>query len=319
MGTGRFHPYAVIKRAGIPLETRYWPRAVDVVDAQAPPSPPAVSVQPTRNGALARWGASEGAEMYAVIARPVPASAGEPIEQAVSSAYSGLEIALPPGRRYEVSVQAIDPELRRSAESAPTTIAVRGIGNPPPSIAGEPNPFAEVGVPWAFVPLVSDLDGQAVGVRVVAGPAGMSAAGRTVSWTPRSGQIGFREFTLEAVDSAGGRRRKTFFVNVNDAATGAPAPSRGLTVSPASVRARRTTVLTVTGQSFDRRTRLRLDGRRLRRVRFGDVKTLSVRVRCLKPGAHTISIRRADGTIESLRRGLTVVGKRCARKGGRRR
>ena len=289
-----------------------------MVDAQAPASPASVSVEPPRNGALVRWGPAEGAQVYAVIARPVPDSAAEPIEQAVSSAYSGLEIALAPGQRYAVSVQAIDPELRRSAESAPKTIAVRGTEDPPPSIAGEPNPFAEVGVPWAFSPLVSDLDDQAVRVRIVKGPAGMSAAGRTVTWRPRASQIGIRDFTLEAADSAGGTRRKTFRVNVNDAATAAPSPSRGLSVSPSSAEARRTKVLTISGQSFDPRTQVRIDGRRVRRVHFGGVKTLSVRVRCLKPGAHTISIRRADGTTESLSRGLTVVGKRCARRGGRR-
>jgi len=124
-----------------------------------------------------------------------------------------------------------------------------GTGDPPPSIAGEPNQFAEVGVPWALSPLVSDLDAQAVRVRIVKGPAGMSAAGRTVTWRPRASQIGIRDFTLEAADSAGG----------------------------------------------------------------------TVRVRCLKRGAHTVSIHRADGTSESLRRGLTVVGKRCARKGRGRR
>jgi len=241
------------------------------------------------------------------------------LREVVSSAYRGLEIALGPGRRYEVSVQAIDPELRRSAESAPKTIAVRGTGDPPPSIAGEPNQFAEVGAPWAFSPLVSDLDGQAVRIRIVKGPAGMSAAGRTVTWRPRASQIGIRDFTLEVADSAGGTRRKAFRVNVNDAATAAPSPSRGLSVSPASARARRTTVLTVAGQSFNRKTRVRIDGRRVRRVSFGGVKSLSVRVRCLKRGAHTVSIHRADGTSESLRRGLTVVGKRCARKGRGRR
>jgi hypothetical protein len=36
-----------------------------------------------------------------------------------------------------------------------------------------------------------------------------------------------------------------------------------------------------------------------------------VRTRCLRPGVHTISIRRGDGTRESLPRGLTVTGRRC--------
>ena len=146
---------------------------------------------------------------------------------------------------------------------------------------------------------------------MVDGPAGMSAAGTMVSWTPRPGQVGYVPFTLEAVDPAGGTSRRSFGVYVNEPAFLPPAPGNGLTVTPATVRARRPALLTIRGQSFDRGTRVLAGGTRLSGARVEDASTLTVRVSCLKPGAQTITIRRRNGTTESLARALTVTGPRC--------
>jgi hypothetical protein len=310
LGTGRYHVYAIVKRDGVPLESRYWPGAIDVVDPEAPAAPDA-SAEPHERGALVRWSQVAGAASYSVIARPVPRSAGEQIEETIPAGYDGYVMPLEPGLRYDVFVQAIDGALRRSAERASGTVAVMGPGDPPPAIAGEPNQFARVGEPWAFAPILSDLGGQRVRLRVARGPAGMSASDGVVRWRPRASQVGYTEFTLEAEDSAGGRTRRTFHVLAGSAITAPPPPPSGLTVAPAAVPARRSTVLTISGQGFDRRTRAFAGRTRLRRVHVEDANTLTARVRCLRPGAHTISIRRGDGTRESLPRGLTVTGRRC--------
>lgn len=302
---GSYAVKATLSRDGVPFETRFWPGIVGVTDVEGPPAPARAVAIAAAPGAHVRWMPAAGAEAYRIVARPVPASAGAVVEFGVQASALEAAITLAPGLRYAVAVQTVDRDSRRSPEIAAGVVEVIGAAAPP-LLAGEP-PNGQLGAPWGFAPVVENLAGGRVALRLVRGPRGMRIRGRNVLWTPRT--QGRHTFVLEARNDAGRARRMTFSVLVAPRGTALAAPARGIAVRPTSVTARRATTLTLAAGRIGAATVL-LDGRRVASRRI-DAETRRITVRCLRAGVHRLEIRRADGTRVLLRRAFTVVGPGC--------
>lgn len=302
---GNYTVKATLSRDGVPLQTRFWPGVVGVTDVEGPPAPARAVAIAAAPGAHVRWTPAARAEAYRVVARPVPASAGEVVELGVQASELQTAVALTPGLRYTVAVQTVDRNSRRSPEIAAGIVEVTGAAAPP-LLAGEPA-NAQIGAPWGFAPIVENLAGGAVTLRLVRGPRGMRVRGKDVLWTPRT--QGRHAFVLEARNEAGQARRRTFEALVAPRGMALAAPARGIAVRPTSVIARRATTLTLAAGRIGAATVL-LDGRRVASRRI-DAETRRITVRCLRAGVHRLEIRRADGTRAMLRRAFTVVGPGC--------
>jgi hypothetical protein len=302
---GNYAVKATLARDGVPLQTRFWPGVVGVTDIEGPAAPARAVAIAAPPGAQVRWTAAAQAEAYRVVARPVPASAGETVELGVQASALEAAITLAPGLRYAVAVQTVDSDSRRSPEVAAGVVEVAGDAAPP-LLAGEPA-NGQIGVPWGFAPIVENFAGGTVTLRLVHGPRGMRVRGSNVLWTPTT--LGRNAFVLEARNETGQARRRTFAALVAPRGMALPAPARGIAIRPTSVIARRATTLTLAAGRIGAATVL-LDGRRVASRRI-DAETRRITVRCLRTGVHRIEIRRADGTRALLRRAFTVVGPAC--------
>lgn len=117
--SGRYFVWAVLNRDGVPGESAFWRRAVDLAAAGAPRPPARVAVRRTHGVVVVSWPRVAQAFTYAVVATPAH---GRPLEVDTPATQAVLHLSA--GRRYAVIVRSIGRnELRGAATRA---IRVRG-------------------------------------------------------------------------------------------------------------------------------------------------------------------------------------------------
>ena len=121
LGSGRYWPYAIINRNGLPVAIRYWPRSVEVIDPAAPPTPGGVGATFASGGVLVGWSAVVNAASYGITA--TRADGGVPVIEAVPAGQLGDALSLPKGH-WSVTVDAVDAEDVASLQSSPIRVTV---------------------------------------------------------------------------------------------------------------------------------------------------------------------------------------------------
>jgi hypothetical protein len=121
LGSGRYWPYAIVNRNGLPVAIQYWPRPVNVVDQAAPAAPDGVGATFASGRVLVGFTAVPNASSYAITA--TPASGGAPVTDAVPAGQLGDVLSLGKGR-WSITVRAVDNQERSSLPSTPATVSV---------------------------------------------------------------------------------------------------------------------------------------------------------------------------------------------------
>ena len=121
LASGRYWPYAIVNENGIPVSIAYWPRSVEVVNADAPPTPAGVQATLQGGQAYVAWNVVDAAQTYAVTA--TPADGGAPVHDAVPASQVADLLALTPGA-WSVTVQSVNGADEASLPSAPAEVTV---------------------------------------------------------------------------------------------------------------------------------------------------------------------------------------------------
>jgi len=121
LASGRYWPYTIVSENGIPESIEYWPRSVEVVNADAPPTPTGVQAALVGGQTYIAWNGVEAAQTYAVTA--TPAGGGTPVHDAVSATQVADLLALTPGK-WSLTVQAVDGADEASLPTAPVQLTV---------------------------------------------------------------------------------------------------------------------------------------------------------------------------------------------------
>ncbi len=121
LGSGRYWPYAIVNRNGLPVAIQYWPRSVEIVDPAAPQTPTGVGATFASGSVLVGWSTVTGAASYGITA--TRASGGAPVIDAVPAGQLGDVLSLAAGR-WLITVDAVDAEDRASVASEPISVTV---------------------------------------------------------------------------------------------------------------------------------------------------------------------------------------------------
>jgi hypothetical protein len=121
LGSGRYWPYAIINRNGLPVAIKYWPRSVDVVDPAAPPAPGGVGATYASGRVLVGFSAVSSASAYGITATSLDGRA--PVLDAVPAGQLGDVLSLGKGR-WSITVRAVDSQERSSLPSQPALVSV---------------------------------------------------------------------------------------------------------------------------------------------------------------------------------------------------
>ncbi len=125
---------------------------------------------------------------------------------------------------YEVELRATDSAGLSSTQAFVLTVGDSASNPHSPVILSSPSAIAAVGVPYFYLPLAQDPDGDALTFSLVTSPAGALLDGSTsmISWTPDDSQIGDQAFLLRVADGLGGFATQLFTVEVSEEATNLP-------------------------------------------------------------------------------------------------
>ncbi|MDX6438755.1 MAG: hypothetical protein QOF45_1338 [Gaiellaceae bacterium] len=309
LSAGSYTVFATLNLDGIPIATRSWPGELTVSDDAAPAVPGRPTLRRGKQTLVSvSWrGSGPRAATYIVRARPQLAGAAPLAEARVSGSRRRVTMSLPRGRAFLLTVQAADAAGRRSAESRPATLPLRAAAAR--GLVGTPGP-AQAGVAWGFSPRPIGLKGP-VRLVLVRGPKGVRATGGALEWLPTEARTGKHVLVVRAVGRRGGRAQASFEVTVTPAMVALGAPATGLAVFPSSIPARETTTVTVHAQALRPGVAVLVDGRPVGSSRLLGSTSVSIELRCLPPGAHTVGLRRPNGTTERLARALLVTGPAC--------
>ena len=299
---GHHWVYGVVRVGNQPLNQRYWPIPLTIVDPSALPAPANVTVTPTEDGAHVSWSPVDGAGGYVVRAEPADEGDGEPIEQDAAATELSADMSLRGAPSWLVSVQAIRGGGGRGNSSAQQQVTALD----PVVLAGKPNGVAQVGKLWAFQLEVFG----GVNLRLLSGPPGMKLAGGGVAqlrWTPgrSAGTAAPQEFTVEGCKES---RCVTRTFNVSAYASGfAPAgPARGFQVTPNVVR-RKGSLVTIRAQGIDAKPVVKIDGKVVGGVRRLNAGTLEFKAPKLASGAHEVSLKIGSDAVERKPGAIVVI------------
>jgi hypothetical protein len=298
---GRHWVYGVVRVGNQPLNQRYWPVPLTIVDPSALPAP-SMALVPTADGASVVWAPVPGAGSYIVRAEPADEYDGEPIEQDAAATSLSADLSLRGASKWNVTVQAVRSGGGRGNASAPQSVSPTD----PVVLAGKPNGVAQVGKLWAFQLEVFG----GVKLRLVKGPRGMRLLGGGVAqlrWTPSrsAGTSAPQEFTVEGCKDTRCVTR-TFNVSAYPKGFAPFGPARGFQVTPNVLRARGGELVTIRAQGIDGRAVVKIDGKAVRRVRRLNSGALEFRAPRLRRGAHEISLK--IGADATERKPGAVVG-----------
>jgi hypothetical protein len=298
---GKHWTYGVVRVGDQPLNQRYWPIPITIVDPSALPAPQGVNVTPTADGASVSWDEVAGATSYIVRAEPSDEYDSEPIEQDVPATATSTEVSLRGAQDWDVFVQAVGGDGGRGNLAGPTRVRpTDGV-----VLAGKPNGVAEVGKQWAFQ--LKTVPG--VALRLVSGPAGMQLDGSSVQLRWRPGrQAGASEPQAFVVEGCKGDRCVTRTFNISAYAKGyAPfGPARGFQVTPNVLRARGGELVTIRAQGIDGRPVVKIDGATVRRVKRVNAGAIEFKAPRLAPGAHEVTLK-IGNEFEERKPGALVV------------
>jgi hypothetical protein len=299
---GRHWVYGVVRVGEQPLNQRYWPIPITVVDPGALPAPGGVVVTPTADGAAVSWSPVDGAGSYVVRAEPVDEYAAEPIEQDAAATSLSAALSLRGADEWNVTVQAVRSGGGRGNPSDVQRVAPTD----PVVLAGKPNGVAEVGKLWAFQLRVFG----GTKLRLVKGPAGMrlvdSAA--QLRWTPgrSAGSAAPQEFTVEAC-RADRCVTRTFYVSAYSKGFAPPGPARGFQVTPNVLKARGGELVTIRAQGIDATPVVTIDGKRVRGVKRLNAGAIEFKAPRLAKGAHDVTLKIGRDAEERKPGALVVV------------
>ena len=116
---GKHWVYGVVRVGDQPLDQRYWPIPITIVDPAALPAPSGVTAIPNADGATVAWSAGRQRDGYVVRAEPVDEYAGEAVEQSVGAAELSATLSLRGAKDWNVTVQAISQATARGNLSGP--------------------------------------------------------------------------------------------------------------------------------------------------------------------------------------------------------
>ena len=119
--SGRYWPYAVVNENGIPVSIEYWPQSVEIVNADAPPTPTGVQATLIGGQAYVAWNGVAAAETYAITATPT--DGGAPVRYAVPASQVAGLLTLAPGH-WAITVAALDSADDASLPTAPAELTI---------------------------------------------------------------------------------------------------------------------------------------------------------------------------------------------------
>jgi IPT/TIG domain len=295
---GKHWVYGTVRTAQGPLDQRYWPIPLTIVDPSALPAPSGVTVTPNADGATVGWSEVAGAAGYIIRAEPADEYDGEPIEVEASATQLTSDISLRGAKDWNVTVQAFGSDGGKGNTSAPQRTAATD----PVVLAGKPSGVAEVGKLWAF----QLKSAPGVALKLISGPPGMTLNGGVAQlrWTPAksAGAATPQQFVVEGC-KADRCVRRTF--NVSAYAKGfAPfGPARGFQVTPNVVKAGQ--VVTIRAQGIDATPVVKVDGKvvKVTKVNSG---ALEFKAPKLAKGAHDVSLK-IGSDFEERKPGALIV------------
>ncbi len=119
------------------------------------------------------------------------------------------------------TVDLIATDSTGCATTQSFTIAIADENQAPQIVSSAPF-LATANQAYGYNVDVEDPDGDTVTVAVTSGPAGMSASGTSVSWTPSSGQVGVHHVVLTATDSHGASDTQSYTLAVGTGVASGP-------------------------------------------------------------------------------------------------
>jgi hypothetical protein len=295
---GKHWVYGVVRVGDQPINQRYWPIPLTIVDPSALPAPTAVTAIPTADGATVAWSPVPNADGYVVRAEPVDEYAGEPVEQSVGAAELSAELSLRGAKDWNVTVQAISQNNTRGNLSDPIKVTPTD----PVVLAGKPSGAADVGKLWAFQ--LQTVPG--VTLRLVSGPPGMTLVGALAQlrWTPAksAGAATPQQFVVEGCK---GTRcvQRTFNISAYGKGYAPLGPPRGFAVTPNVVKPGQ--VVTIRAQGIDATPVVKIDGKPVKVTKINS-SALEFKAPKLAKGAHDVTLK-IGSDFEERKPGALVV------------
>jgi hypothetical protein len=297
---GKHWVYGTVRVGDVTLSARYWPIGINVVDPRRLSRPGRVRVRRTDDGAYVRFAPNRFAAYYIVRADPVGADAAPVEETLTAEERPDVTLSLRGARAWDVTVQGVSLNGRRGNISRPRRVAPRK----PLVAAGNPNGVAEVGKRWAF-----QLElGKGVRVRLLQGPPGLTLSRRGLArWTP-SARAGSAPPQTLRIRACRGRRCivREWSLSAQPPGTAPSGPARGFEVTPNVIRPQSGQVITIRAQGIDQQVTVKVDGRRVHRIRRISAAAIQVHLPRLRRGPHDVSLR-IGRDLEETKRGAIVV------------
>jgi hypothetical protein len=296
---GKHWVYGTVRTADGPIDQRYWPIPLTIVDPSALAPPSGVTAIPNADGASIGWSEVDGAASYIVRAEPLDEYDGEPLEVDASATQLSSDISLRGAKDWNVTVQAVNSAGGRGNTSSPLRVSATD----PVVLAGKPSGVAEVGKLWAFQ--LKSVPG--VALKLISGPPGMSLVGNLAQlrWTPAksAGAATPQQFVVEGC-KADRCVRRTF--NVSAYAKGfAPfGPARGFQVTPNVVK-KAGDVVTIRAQGIDATPVVKVDGKPVKVTKI-NAGALEFKAPKLAKGAHDVSLK-IGSDFEERKPGALIV------------
>ncbi|MEM8734448.1 MAG: putative Ig domain-containing protein, partial [Planctomycetota bacterium] len=125
---------------------------------------------------------------------------------------------------YTVELKATDDAGLSSTQTFVLTIGDSASNPHSPVILSSPSTFAAVGIPYFYLPLAQDPDGDGLTFSLVTAPesALVDEATGMIRWTPTDDQIGDHPFLLQVADGIGGFATQFFTVEVSESPSNFP-------------------------------------------------------------------------------------------------
>lgn len=230
--SGTYHIYAMASDGVNPPVYAYAPGTIAITHPDAPEPPTGLTVAASSEGIQCAWEHSPTVDTeYVVICSEIGTNGTRTQENATESMTEWTIKDVTPGRTYEVSVCAMDPEtLLRSLCVGPMQVDFQAPGvNNAPQITSMPITEGRVGSPYEYKVEAEDPDGDALLFELVertvegypdlaSPPPGVTIDPDTglIAFTPVEGHLGSNRIEVKVSDPKGGFDTQEFYIDIDN-------------------------------------------------------------------------------------------------------